>query len=120
MPRVTRSQVDAIDHFPKPATPLAERNLAMGVNTIDDEVLASELKGLKAAYRGALGIAKRGRKARNKKKDKQEPYIETQEIVIEQAIEDKPANSLSVEATCQLRPTCEGSLFLLLENINNI
>jgi hypothetical protein len=50
MPRVTRSQVDAIDHFPKPATPLAERNLAMGVNTIDDEVLASELKGLKAAY----------------------------------------------------------------------
>lgn len=71
MPRITRSQADAIEKPPYYPSPLAELDFSKAENTIEDAAVVSELKGLKAAYRGALGISKRGKKARNRKKDQQ-------------------------------------------------
>lgn len=99
MPRVTRSQFEAIEHSAQQPTPLVELDASMGTNRIEDDALASELKGLKAAYRGALGIAKRGKKSRTKKKDKQDSLAETQEISDGHEISDTVADSPVTEAT---------------------
>lgn len=102
MPRVTRSQLEAIEHPSQQPTPLAELNVSMGTNRVDDDALASELKGLKAAYRGALGIAKRGKKSRSKRKDKQDSLAETLEILDGHTVSDSLVESPLPEATRQL------------------
>lgn len=114
MPRVTRSQFEAIEHSAQQPTPLVELDASMGTNRIEDDALASELKGLKAAYRGALGIAKRGKKSRTKKKDKQDSLAETQEISDGHEISDTVADSPVTEATRPLHQSRQGSLRSLL------
>lgn len=65
---------------PLPDTPakqteaLAEIHNPMGTNKLsmdDDSSIASEVKGLKAAYKAAIGVAKRGKKNKTKAKGKQ-------------------------------------------------
>lgn len=116
MPRVTRSQLEAIEHPSQQPTPLAELNVSMGTNRVDDDALASELKGLKAAYRGALGIAKRGKKSRSKRKDKQDSLAETLEILDGHTVSDSLVESPLPEATRQLLKSRQGSLRSLLGN----
>lgn len=74
--RVTRSQVESLQTPTNRPFPLSELDFSRASNTIEDDIVVSELKGLKAAYRGALGIAKRGKKARNKRKDHHQITVE--------------------------------------------
>jgi hypothetical protein len=133
MARVTRSKkLDiAEDHtsFPTQSqlpdtpthqvTPLTEINVSMRLNTMKDDTAVQEIKGLKAAYRGALGIAKRGKKARSKKGSIQESVVSTEDIVDGQATPDNIADSPVPEATRQLLQSRQGSLRSLLENISD-
>ncbi len=88
MARVTRSRTIAIVEdntalaiqTPSASIPiqhtqaLAEIDTIMGRNSLpnEDGIIASELKSLKAAYRTAIGVAKRGRKSRSKKNNTSE------------------------------------------------
>lgn len=83
--QISRSQTPAAEH----RNILSEINLRMGLNTMEDPNVAQELKGLKAAYRATLGIAKRGRKKAVKRKDKQGLVVGTEEIVEDIQIPDK-------------------------------
>ncbi|CZR53045.1 uncharacterized protein PAC_02923 [Phialocephala subalpina] len=88
MARVTRSKKIEIAEdntalaiqTPLPDTPakqaeaLVEIHNPMGTNKMsldDDNSIASEVKGLKAAYKAAIGVAKRGKKNKAKSKGKQ-------------------------------------------------
>ena len=95
MARVTRSkkiiiaedQIGLEIQTPLPDTlvkqPAALTELVQGFNNIpamDEETgIATELKGLKAAYRNAIGTGKRARKGKSKKKDKQDSSAESEE-----------------------------------------
>lgn len=89
MARVTRSRKINIAEdntaFPEPFNPqfqhptaLVEINHTMPV-TPEDATLAVEVKGLKAAYRNAIGNGKRGKKAKGKRKGKQDHIVEGEE-----------------------------------------
>ena len=136
MARVTRSRkIDiAEDHTALSIqTPLLENpthqftalsELSMGRNNLstqEDEMVDTQVKGLKAAYRNALGVGKKGpKKGKSKKKGKQPSHTETEvpEEDLEVTVEDseKAAESPVPEATRQLLQSREGSLRSLLEN----
>lgn len=90
MARVTRSRkfviaeddTALVSQTPLPTTPakqseaLLEANILMATNTfttMDDVAAAAEVKGLKAAYKSALGVGKKLKRSTkgNKRKDKQ-------------------------------------------------
>ncbi|PMD44909.1 hypothetical protein L207DRAFT_242608 [Hyaloscypha variabilis F] len=97
MARVTRSKKIEIaeDHTaiaiqtPLPATPqkhpeaLAEIHNTMGAANLamDDNVVAKELKSLKAAYRNAIGAGKRGKKPKGRKNLKQDSQGDSEDTV---------------------------------------
>jgi hypothetical protein len=136
MARVTRSRkIDiAEDHTALSIqTPLLENpahqstalsELSIGRNNLstqEDEMVDSQVKDLKAAYRNALGVGKKGaKKGKNKKKGKQGSQTETEvpQEGLEVAVEgfEKVAESPVPEATRQLLQSREGSLRSLLEN----
>jgi hypothetical protein len=134
MARVTRSKKIEIaeDHTAiaiqtsLPDTPkkqpeaLAEIHNTMGAANLamDDNVVAKELKNLKAAYRNALGGGKRGKKPKSRKNVKQDSQAGSEEIVDNQepALEDTPESAVNPvpEATRQLLQSREGSLASLV------
>lgn len=88
MARVTRSKkIDIAEdqtafaiQTPSPQTPfnqplaeLSKENNAMPSMEEENDNLEVELKGLKAAYRAALGVGKKAKKLKGKKRNKQEP-----------------------------------------------
>ena len=97
MARVTRSKkIDIAEdqtalaiQTPLPDTPVKQpaalAELSKGSNKMpsmdEDTGVATELKGLKAAYRNAIGAGKKGRKGKNKKKGKQESLTESEETI---------------------------------------
>ncbi|TVY42195.1 hypothetical protein LSUB1_G002698 [Lachnellula subtilissima] len=124
MSRVTRSRkIDiAEDHTalaiqtPLPETPaksgsLAEISVAEKVNamstTLEEVPIAAQVKQLKAAYRDAIGVSKKGKKGKGKQVDDWEGV-------------EKDANTKESpvpEATRQLLQSREGSLVSLLEKM---
>ncbi|TVY22304.1 hypothetical protein LHYA1_G009077 [Lachnellula hyalina] len=124
MSRVTRSRkIDiAEDHTalaiqtPLPETPtksgsLAELSVAEKVNamstTLEEVPIAAQVKQLKAAYRDAIGVSKKGKRGKGKQ-------VEDWEGV------EKDANTKESpvpEATRQLLQSREGSLVSLLEKM---
>jgi hypothetical protein len=133
MARVTRSKKIHIaeDHTaitiqtPLPDTPakqpeaLWEIHNTMGAANlaIDDNMVATELKGLKAAYRDALGAGKRGKKTKGRKKGKQESQADSEDTLDNQTTPEDSGESVVnhvPEATRQLLETREGSLASLL------
>jgi hypothetical protein len=134
MARVTRSKKIEIaeDHTaivtqtPLPDIPkkqpeaLTEIHNTMGAANLatDDNVVAKELKNLKAAYRSALGGGKRGKKPKGRKNNKQDSQADSEETLDSQgpALEDspEPAINLVPDATRQLLQSREGSLASLL------
>jgi hypothetical protein len=94
MARVTRSKkIDIAEdqtalaiQTPLPDTPVKQAaalaELPKGSNKMpsmdEDTGIATELKGLKAAYRNAIGVGKKGRKGKNKK-GKQESLTESED-----------------------------------------
>ncbi|KAE8445655.1 hypothetical protein EG329_012952 [Mollisiaceae sp. DMI_Dod_QoI] len=132
MARVTRSKKIEIaeDHTalaiqtPLPDTPakqtepLAEIHNTMGSNklSMDDDSIASEVKGLKAAYKAAIGVAKRGKKSKAKQKGKH--TSEEEDTLLDAVVEQSghAGDSPVPEATRILLQSREGSLRSLLEN----
>ncbi|KAE9375297.1 hypothetical protein N431DRAFT_436786 [Stipitochalara longipes BDJ] len=116
MARVTRSKKIEIaeDHTaiaiqtPLPATPqkhpeaLAEIHNTMGAANLamDDNVVAKELKNLKAAYRNAIGGGKRGKKPKGRKNLKQDSQADSEDTVDSQ----EPALENSLESVLDLVP----------------
>jgi hypothetical protein len=134
MARVTRSKKIYIaeDHTaiaiqtPLPDTPakqpaaLSEIQNTMGSTNLamDDNVVATELKGLKAAYRNALSGGKKGKKTKGRKKGKQESQADAEETLVneEPALQGSGESTVNPvpEATRQLLQSREGSLASLL------
>jgi hypothetical protein len=134
MARVTRSKKIEIveDHTaiaiqtPLPDIPkkqpeaLTEIQNTMGAANLatDDNVVAKELKNLKAAYRSALGGGKRGKKPKGRKNNKQDSQADSEETLDSQgpALEasPEPTTNLVPDATRQLLQSREGSLASLL------
>jgi hypothetical protein len=133
MARVTRSRkIDiAEDHTalasqtPLPDTPaksaplpLAEVSVPEKVNamstTIEKVPVNAQVKHLKAAYRDAIGVPKRGKKGKGKKGKAQ---VEEWEGVDEVENEENTRESPVPEATRQLLQSREGSLVSLLERL---
>ncbi|PBP18354.1 carboxylesterase family protein [Diplocarpon rosae] len=102
MARVTRSRKIAIaedDISPsvdiksehnnlQPGKALAETNIIMAINTVtttcmEDAMHAAEVKGLKAAYKSALGVGKKIRRGKGKRKDKQ---ADSQDTLVEEEV----------------------------------
>lgn len=94
MPRVTRSKKFEIAEdqtaqktqiiAPAPALEaLAEINntAADVMATATEESVATQLKGLKAAYRNAIGAGKKGRKGKGKRKGKNEDLEDSEETI---------------------------------------
>jgi hypothetical protein len=108
------SQTPLPDTPAKQTEPLVEIHGSRGMNkaSMAEDPIASEVKGLKAAYKVAIGITKKGKKSKSKK-GKQ--HI-TQS---EDTADDTPTeggDSLIPEATRLLLQSREGSLRSLLEN----
>ncbi|TVY35900.1 hypothetical protein LOCC1_G008229 [Lachnellula occidentalis] len=127
MSRVTRSRkIDiAEDHTalaiqtPLPETPaksgpLAEISIAENLNTmsttLEEVPVAAQVKQLKAAYRDAIGISKKGKKG----KGKQGKQVEACEGIEN---DENARESPVPEATRQLLQSREGSLVSLLEKL---
>ncbi|KAH8818044.1 hypothetical protein F5882DRAFT_388131 [Hyaloscypha sp. PMI_1271] len=130
MARVTRSKKIEIaeDHTaiaiqtPLPDIPkkqpeaLTEIQNTMGAANLatDDNVVAKELKNLKAAYRSALGGGKRGKKPKGRKNNKQDSQADSEETLDRQgpALEDspEPTTNLVPDATRQLLQSREEDL----------
>lgn len=106
MARVTRSKKIAIaeDNTASPFSHSQEEDplieLPQENNTmpsIEDETVDAELKSLKAAYRKAIGVAKKGKRTRGKKKAQEEVQQEhqgdyTPQVAIEEELDaPKPA-----------------------------
>jgi hypothetical protein len=133
MARVTRSRkIDiAEDHTalaiqtplpdtPAKSAPLAEISVSEEVNTMSstmEEVpVAAQVKHLKAAFRDAIGVQKRGRKAKGKGKAQQEQWqlAEDEQTAVNG---ENTRESPVPEATRQLLQSREGSLVSLLEKL---
>lgn len=112
------SQTPLPDTPAKQAEPLAEIHNSMTTNTttMDDSSIASEVKGLKAAYKAALGIGKRGKKSKANPRGKRTLGSEdtSEETVTEQSFH--AGDSPVPEATRILLQSREGSLRSLFEN----
>jgi hypothetical protein len=135
MARVTRSRkIDiAEDHTalaiqtplpdtPAKSAPLAEISVSEEANTMSstmEEVpVAAQVKHLKAAFRDAIGVQKRGRKAKGKGKAQQE--LEQWQLAEDEqtAVNGENTRESPVpEATRQLLQSREGSLVSLLEKL---
>ncbi|KAI6709792.1 hypothetical protein JHW43_007683 [Diplocarpon mali] len=75
-------------HSQQPNKALVEANLAMAINTVtttcmEDAMHAAQVKGLKAAYKSALGVGKKIRRGKGKRKDKQ---TDSQETLVEDEV----------------------------------
>jgi len=131
MARVTRSRkIDiAEDHTalaietplpdtPAKSAPLAEISVPEKVNamsiTIEGVPVNAQVKHLKAAYRDAIGVPKRGKKGKGKKGKAQ---VEEWDGVAEVENVENPRESPVPEATRQLLQSREGSLVSLLERL---
>ncbi|KAK0108966.1 hypothetical protein ONS96_002804 [Cadophora gregata f. sp. sojae] len=125
MARVTRSRKFVIaeddtalaSQTPLPITPakqpgaLLEADILMATNTItttmDDDAAAAEVKGLKAAYKSALGAGKKLKRSTrgNKRKDKQNDSEAT--LVEEQGSGDLALVSPVLQTDTPLLPSCK-------------
>jgi hypothetical protein len=125
MARVTRSRKFVIaeddtalaSQTPLPITPakqpgaLLEADILMATNTfttMDDAAAAAEVKGLKAAYKTALGVGKKLKRSTkgNKRKDKQNDSEAT--LVEEQGSEDLAVASPVGQTDTPLLQSCKG------------
>lgn len=107
------SQTPLPDTPAKQAEPLVEIHGSRGMNTaqMTESAIASEVKGLKAAYKVAIGIGKKGKKNKSKKGN----HI-TQSEETAGDIPTEGGDSPVPEATRLLLQSREGSLRSLLEN----
>jgi hypothetical protein len=130
MPRATRSKkiiiaeddTDIATQIPLPDSPgKAPRFILQEIShnpepetmTVEDAELAVQLKGLKAAYKTAIG-GKKNKKGKGKKKDKEPLEL----IVVE---DDEPAVvSPAVEGARQILSSDEGSLMFLLRGMKGV
>ncbi|PBP16277.1 carboxylesterase family protein [Diplocarpon rosae] len=82
---------------------LVETNIIMAINTVtttcmEDAMHAAEVKGLKAAYKSALGVGKKIRRGKGKRKDKQTDSQDTlveEEVPVPERVSASPAPDFS-------------------------
>ncbi|PMD66164.1 uncharacterized protein K444DRAFT_165027 [Hyaloscypha bicolor E] len=104
---------------------LTEIHNTMGAANLatDDNVVAKELKNLKAAYRSALGGGKRGKKPKGRKNNKQDSQADSEETLDSQgpALEDSPGPAINLVpgATRQLLQSREEDLSASQEQQTN-
>ncbi len=90
----------------------------MAANTLTiDDAIATEVKGLKAAYKNALGVGKKIKKTKAKRKDKQASQVDTEEILVDtrEAVEDLSVVPPIPEATRPIIQSHEGKLAIPTE-----
>jgi hypothetical protein len=130
MPRATRSKkiviaeddTDIASQIPLPDTPRKERPALVEISlnpeeetmTVEDAEMAAQLKGLKAAYKEAIGV-KKNKKGKGKKTAKKPIELVVTGGAPDVVEDEQPAAvSLAAEGARRLLSSDEGSLMFLL------